>query len=293
MALINTQTLQDLQVMVSGKFNEGKTAAKAVSPAFASTINSGSSQNLYPDFSQMPGFREWVGDRVFNDMSQREYIVPNKTYENSIQVKREQIEDDNLGWTAFMSQAAGQATTLHMDKILFPLLAAGFANLCHDGKPFFSDAHEGPNGTTQSNMLEGTGPKWYLIDNSQVLMPLIFQKRREYALTAKFNPNDDNVFHQNVYQWGIDARVAGGYGPWFTAFASGTALDATNYAEARARMGDFHSPEGNPFNTQGKLLICGTRLESAARELLKAERTTGGKTNIWASSAELLVVPGL
>lgn len=291
--LINTQTLQDLQVMVSGKFNEGKTNATAIAAQIASFINSGSSQNLYPDFSQMPGFREWVGDRVFNDMSKGQYAVPNKTYESSIQVKREDIEDDNLGWLAHFAKAQGQVTTLHADKILLPMLAGGFNTQCHDGENFFSTEHAGPNGTKQSNFLEGTGRKWYLVDNTQALMPLIFQKRREYTLTSKINLNDDNVFHQNVYQWGIDARVAGGYGPWFTAFGSGTALDAANYADARARMADFESPEGNPFGTQGKLLIVGPQLEAAGRELLLADRGTNGKTNIWRDSATLLVVPGL
>lgn len=292
--LINVQNLKDLQVMVNTQFAEGKLAAAAQGAAIATFLKSGSSKTTYPDFSQWPGFRKWVGDRQFKDMSKATYTIENETFESSVEISREDIEDDNLGFLAHIAKATGQATVTHSDEILFPLLQAGFTNKCHDGKNFFAEDHVGADGAAQSNLLAGTAAhSWFLLDTTKVIKPLIFQTRRDYNLTSKINLNDDNVFNQNAFQWGVDARVAAGYGPYMTAIGAKVGLDATAYAEARRMFGEMTSPEGRPYRTSGNLLVVGPALEGAARELLKAERTSGGKSNIWANSCEIMVVPGL
>lgn len=292
--LINAQTLKDLRVMVDGSFNAGKLAAQSDAKRVASFIPSGSSRNVYPDLGQWPGFREWVGDRQFKDITAGAYAIDNKTYESSVEIKREDIEDDNVGLLQHMAKAQGQATVMHADELLFPLLLQGFTTAGHDGVNFFSEDHAGPGATKQSNLVAGAAAnKAFLIDDKAMLLPLIFQTRRDYTLTSKFNLNDENVFNQNVYQWGIDARVAAGFGAWQSAVGISAALDAASYAEARRLITDRKSVEGRPMRTMGRLLVVGPALESAARELLMSERTTGGKTNVWNGTAELLVVPGL
>ncbi|MFG6728551.1 Mu-like prophage major head subunit gpT family protein [Burkholderia pseudomallei] len=291
---INAQVLADLRTMVSGKFNEGTTLAQANAPKVATYLNSGSSRNVYPQFDQWPGFREWTGDRQFGDITAGAYAIDNVTYESSVEIKREDIEDDNLGLLAHMALAQGQATVTHADELVFPLFSAGFTAKGGDGATFFSADHAGPGTTKQSNLIAGSAThSWFLVDNSKPLMPFIFQKRRDYTLTSRFNLNDENVFMQNVYQWGIDARVAAGFGAWQTIVGAQVALDAAGYAEARQMMGSFMSTKGRPMLTQGKLLVCGPALEGAAREVLKADRNAAGATNVWAGTADLLVVPYL
>ncbi|MBX3131632.1 MAG: Mu-like prophage major head subunit gpT family protein [Polyangiaceae bacterium] len=56
---------------------------------------------------------------------------------------------------------------------------------------------------------------WYLADVSRPIKPLIFQNRKAPEMVSKTAPTDDNVFHQRQFLWGVDARGAAGYGPWF------------------------------------------------------------------------------
>ncbi len=56
---------------------------------------------------------------------------------------------------------------------------------------------------------------WYLADVSNAIKPLVWQVRKEPQLVAKTNVDDDNVFFQRQFIWGLDARGAGGLGPWF------------------------------------------------------------------------------
>lgn len=67
--------------------------------------------------------------------------------------------------------------------------------------------------------LAGTND-WYAFDTRQPIKPFIYQVRQPVQLVSKTAVTDDNVFWQKEFVWGIDARAAVGYGPWFTAFKS-------------------------------------------------------------------------
>jgi phage major head subunit gpT-like protein len=66
--------------------------------------------------------------------------------------------------------------------------------------------------------LPGTGaPAWYMVDLSAPIKPLLLQVRKPVTLVAKANIDDDNVFWQSQFFWGLDARGVAGYGPWWLA----------------------------------------------------------------------------
>ena len=123
--------------------------------------------------------------------------------------------------------------------------------------------------------------------------PMIFQKRREYELKRKDAPNDDNVFMRDEYLYGVDARVNVGFGLWQCAIRSTKPLTNESYAEARAAMMGFTNDAGDPLGLVPNLLVVPPMHESAARKVVVAALTTGGATNEWAGSAELLVSPWL
>lgn len=54
----------------------------------------------------------------------------------------------------------------------------------------------------------------YLFDTSFALKPFIFQDRMSPELTAKTDPEDDNVFMKNEYLYGVYARYGMGFGLW-------------------------------------------------------------------------------
>lgn len=64
---------------------------------------------------------------------------------------------------------------------------------------------------------QGATSVWYLVDLSAPVKPLLLQVRKPVTLVSKANLDDDNVFWQQQYFWGLDARGVVGYGPWWLA----------------------------------------------------------------------------
>jgi phage major head subunit gpT-like protein len=71
--IVTSQTLQNLRTMVRGEFAT-QMAALAAKGAFyqklATTIQSNTQSNTYGWLGDFPRLREWVGDRVVNDMKE-------------------------------------------------------------------------------------------------------------------------------------------------------------------------------------------------------------------------------
>lgn len=56
---------------------------------------------------------------------------------------------------------------------------------------------------------------WYLADLSNAIKGLVWQLRKPPEFVSKTAVDDDNVFMQRQFIWGVDARGVAGYGPWF------------------------------------------------------------------------------
>lgn len=113
---------------------------------------SNSKENTYGWLKDVPGMREWIGDRVIQNLSEAEYTIRNKSFELTVGVKREDIEDDTIGVYAPMFRALGAQVAYSPDEIVFALLPAGFTTKCWDGRPFFDSAHPIKKGVTASNV---------------------------------------------------------------------------------------------------------------------------------------------
>ncbi len=258
----------------------------------ATLVPSNSKVENYGWLAEFPRLREWVGDRQIKSIAASGYQVTNKKFESSIGIPRDDIEDDTYGIFAPLFSELGYAAATHPDELVFALLAAGWTTTCFDGQYFIDSDHPVGAGTV-SNHGGGAGTAWYLLDTSRPLKPLIFQKRRDYALKAMTDANDEAVFLRDEYRYGVDARGNVGYGFWQMAFGSKQTLDATNYATARAAMGAFKSDEGRPLGIKPNLLVVPPSLEAAALAVVQAQALANGATNVWNGTAEVLVVPWL
>lgn len=240
--------------------------------------------------------REWIGDRVYQNLKVHGYAITNKDFESTVAVPRNAIDDDQYGvYTPLMSQM-GQDAALHPDELTFAVLAAGFTNVCYDGQFFFDTDHPvGQQGveTSVSNFQAGAGSAWYLLDTSKVLKPIILQMRKEYQFVSKTAATDDNVFDRKEYVWGCDGRLNVGYGLWQQAFASKAVLDVANYAAARTAMMSFKADNGKPLAITPKVLLVSPNNEKAALDVIQAERLANGATNTYRNTAEVVVCPWL
>jgi len=68
--------------------------------------------------------------------------------------------------------------------------------------------------------LIGNPDMWFLLCTTKSIKPFIFQSRRKPQLISKDSSNDDNVFFEKQYIYGVDSRCNAGYGLWQLAFGS-------------------------------------------------------------------------
>lgn len=288
MALLN----QGFNAAFRGVFQ----STQPMSQRVAMTVPSTTSEEKYGWLGMTTKFREWLGERQYQALKSHGYSIKNKTFENTVEVDREAIEDDRYGVYTPLMQQMGQDAKLHPDELVFALFAAGFTTPCYDGQYFFDTDHpvgQGSSVASVSNFQGGSGTAWYLLDMNKVIKPFILQKRRDYAFVAKDKVDDENVFNKNTFVYGADGRVNAGYGMWQFAYASKQALDTTAFAAARSDMGSFKADNGKPLAVNGNLLVVPPQLEKAALEVVKASRNANGADNVMAGLAEVMVVPWL
>lgn len=242
-------------------------------------------------------FREWIGDRVVQNLSVHDYAIKNKSFENTVGVPREAIEDDQYGvYTPLMAQL-GQDAAEHPAELVFDLLKNGFTGTCYDGKAFFAADHmvldaKGKE-TAASNFGGGSSTPWFLLDTTRVMRPLILQKRKPYNFVNKDQESDENVFSRKEFVYGVDARLNVGYGLWQLAYASKQTLDSTSFSAAYAAMQGLKGDNGRPLGIRPKLLVVPPSLREAALTVVKAAQNANGATNINRDVVDVLVTPWL
>lgn len=294
---ITSTSLEALRVSFNAAFQGGLDMAAAQSARVAFEIPSTTKEERLGWLQKLPNVREWIGDRVINNLAEADYSIKNKDWELTIGVKRTDIEDDNLGIYTPMFREMGHSTGGHRETLIFALLKAGFATNCWDGQFFFDTDHPvldaAGNLTTYANTDGGAGTPWFLLCAKRVLKPIVWTNRKPWAFINKDNPADPNVFMKNEFLYGADARYNVGFGLPQLAWGSKQTLDATSYAAARSGIMGMKGDYGRPLGLVPDLLVVPPSLESVARKLLNSETGAGGATNEWKGTAELLVVPWL
>ncbi|WP_027364017.1 Mu-like prophage major head subunit gpT family protein [Desulfotruncus alcoholivorax] len=224
--IVNQAALQSVYRGFKVIFNQAFTNAKPMFQQVATVVPSSTKSEEYKWLGKVPRMREWIGDRVIQNLSAYGFTIKNKPFEATVSVDREDIEDDTIGLYSPMIQALGESAAMHPDELIFDLLINGFTHLCYDGQYFFDEDHKDGNGPVQSN--KGTA-----------------------------------------------------------------ALSLDSYAAARAQMMTLKDDQGKPLNIMPNLLVVSPQNDKTGREILLAERTAAGATNVMRGTAELLVVPAL
>lgn len=296
--LINPANLRTLYNGYSTAFTAGiAQAGSPLYPRIATVVPSNTRSNEYGWLGQMPRIREWIGDRVVQNLDTKGYTIRNRSFESTIAVSRDDIEDDNIGIYTPMFTEFGRSSATFPDELVWDLLGAGFTTPCFDGQYFFDTDHPvldaRGNAYSVSNTQGGSGSAWYLIDDSRAIKPLIYQTRRPFELTRMDANTDEVVFNRKEYRYGTDGRCNVGFGFWQLAVGSKQPLTAANYEAARTTLATQRADYGRPLGVSGRLLIVPPALEGAARKLLNSEYAAGGETNQWKGTADLLVVPWL
>ena len=295
--IINGANLAILFRAFKAAFQKGFTGSTPQWNKVATLVPSSTGTEDYGWLGQIPGMREWVGDRQIQNLALHSYSIKNKPFESTVGVNRDNIKDDQFGIYSPLFEMLGQNCIEHPDRLVFALLAAGFTTACYDGQNFLDTDHPvlDENGEAQSvsNVQAGAAAPWYLLDTRRPLKPIIYQEREKPNFVAMDAENDANVFTRKEYIYGVDCRCNVGFGFWQMAFGSKLELDAANFEAAYNAMGAFKGDGNRPLGIMPNLLVVGASNASAGKKVVEAQLINGGDSNINYQRVDLLICPWL
>ena len=86
---------------------------------------------------------------MLNSLSGTAYAIINKTFENTLEIRREDFEDDQYGLFSPVVAEMGQMSAELPDLLSHGLLASGDSKLGYDGVNFFGGGHVTNNAAQQ------------------------------------------------------------------------------------------------------------------------------------------------
>ncbi len=303
--------LRSLNTQFVSMFGKAYDGTEAWWSEVATEVPSSTKSNTYGWMAKRTRMREWLGERVIQNLASHSYAIENKDWELTIGVDRNDFKDDNLGVYNVPVQEMGEESKKHPDDLILDLMQTGHAQVCFDGQNFYDTDHpvdirDASKGTqsnysasgmalNQTNLLTvvqtmmaykgeddrpmrvfpnvldvppqlwGTAKAllendliiqalqnvagtenvaagavsnttkgllqvrvrpelanqptaWYVHDTRKIVKPFVLQMRERPIIVARMNLNDDNVFWQKQYVWGVEARYNAGYALWFLSY---------------------------------------------------------------------------
>ena len=297
-----SEVLKAIETQFKKDFAAGLGLIKPQWDLIAMKVSSNTKVNTYGFLGQFPKMVEWVNKRQRKAMQAQGTSIENKLYENTVGIPRTDIEDDQVGLFRPMVQQAAQSAAELPDDLVFGLLKAGKTTLCYDGQNYFDTDHpvfDNVDGTgsskEQSNITTGTkteAPTFYIFDTTNAIKPLIWQERTAPEIETKFDPSkSDTVFNEDIYEWGVRARGAAGFGFWQLAHrVEKTELNAENIMKVIAKMQSLKGDGGKLLNIRPNVILVPPALEFQARQICEGD-IINGTTNILKGRLKVIVSP--
>ena len=159
--LITPPAIAALQTGINLSFQQAWLTTPIYWQRLATLSPSTTRSNVYAAMARLPTMREWLGPRLFANITGHDYTLTNRTYELSVGVEREDIEDDQIGWTGPRAAMMGMQAAKWPDQLVREALQSGDTTTGpggagFDALSFFNDAHTLDPAGTQDNLLAGT-----------------------------------------------------------------------------------------------------------------------------------------
>ena len=103
------------------------------------------SNGAYIDYrwlANFPQMKEWVGKKHITKLAEYDYVIRNKDYAATIEVRRNDIEDDQMGIYKPQAESAAWSAKQHPDELVFEAANTVFTAKCYDGQPMVSGSHK-------------------------------------------------------------------------------------------------------------------------------------------------------
>lgn len=294
--ILNRQSAQALYTAFKANFQNGFSGVSPLWQQIATRVPSTTSKEMYAWLKDLPGLREWLGDRQVVQLAQEGYELTNRKFEQTVAVKIDDLEDDTYGTYKPLFEMMGHSAASLPDELVFDLLLKGFTEKCFDGEAFFSANH--PVGNTGkvkrvSNIQSGSKAPWVLLDTTRPLKPFIYQERKAPEFVAMDEVSDETRFMQGAVRYGTDARAAAGFGFWQMAFGSQKDLSTENFNSAYAALAAMRGDGDRPLGIKPTVLLVGTTNRAAANEVVAVQTLASGASNPNYQAVEVIVTPWL
>ncbi|RRW90599.1 Mu-like prophage major head subunit gpT family protein [Pandoraea apista] len=138
---VNAQSINQIFIGLNTHFNNAFEAAPSTWQQIAMRVPSTGREELYAWLDRFPQMRKWVGEKVVKALKAHGYTVVNDDFEATVEVDRNDIEDDRLGIYAPQAQSAGYSAKQLPDEIVYELVNNAFTKKCYDGQYFFDTDH--------------------------------------------------------------------------------------------------------------------------------------------------------
>lgn len=135
------------------EFFERFKAAPVLFPDLTTKIPSTADKETHRFLGAVPRPREWIGPRRTQGMVTSSYDVANKKFESTVEVKREEIDDDQTGQIRIRIGELAQAAAQFPDELLSNAIENGGTDKSYDGKSFFATDHAIGSSGTMDNAL--------------------------------------------------------------------------------------------------------------------------------------------
>lgn len=163
--IVNREAIQAVFVNIKTTFMKAFDGAPSDYEDTCTRVPSTGKENSYKWMNRFPKMREWIGSKQYDKLKAFTYTIVNRKFEATVEVEKDDIEDDNLGTVSMQAQDAGYSGKQWPDELSSELKNNAFTNTCYDGQYFYDTDHPVGN-TTASN--KGTAPlSWATLEAAQ------------------------------------------------------------------------------------------------------------------------------
>jgi phage major head subunit gpT-like protein len=146
--IVNKENIASLFISLKTSFNNAFGAVDSLWTQVAMKVTSTSGSNDYKWLSRFPKMQRWVGDKQIKSLEAFKYVVENEDFEATVEVDRNDLDDDNLGIYSTQAQGAGESAAQLPDELVFEAVNAAFSGVCFDGQFFCDTDHPVTNPAT-------------------------------------------------------------------------------------------------------------------------------------------------
>lgn len=138
---VNPANLDAMYYGFDARFQAAFEKTAPWSAQIATEVPSSTRENRYHWMDMLPRMREWVGERVIRNLTARVFSITNKPWELTVEVDKDDVEDDNLGVYNGWIDSVGMQARKWPDDVLTDIIQAGTSTVCADGQYFFDTDH--------------------------------------------------------------------------------------------------------------------------------------------------------